>query len=718
MVLNRLKFINHYRRKFVTINKKILLFLVVLTIPFQIYSQWDYPPTQVETVIDELHGIKISDDYRWLENGSNQVVVNWVDAQMVFSRSILDTLPQRDMVANTLTDLYNMPVMTNPELHGQRYFYFRRIAGQNHQVLYFTDDFPGENEQVVLDPNKFSAEGTIGLDWHYPSPSGSLLAYGASFGGSEISTLRVREVATQTDLVIEIPYTRASPVVWLPDESGFYYVRYPEPGTVPEGDEYYFRRLFFHNLADSIWRDDPMIFGADLGRADWVNAYPSSDQQFMFIYVSVNWAINDLYFMPIDQPEAIKPLAVGLDGSFTADVFDNNIYLLTNLEAPRYRILTVSVSEPEQENWHEIIPASAVRLESFIFADGQLTVITIEDVVSHLWMYSLDGKRKWEIPLPMMGSITKISGNIRSYDLFFNFESFTYQPAIYHFDLFSDRLMQLEQAPSTIDFSSYIIKQVFYPSRDGTSIPMFIIHHDNIELNGDNPTLLYGYGGFDISLNPYFSKTAVAWIEAGGVYAVANLRGGGEYGRDWHEAARLEKKQNCYDDFIAAGEWLIDNGYTNSRRLACLGGSNGGLLVGVAITQRPDLWQAAVSAVPLLDMVRYHKFSIARLWIPEFGSSEDCDQFNFIYRYSPYHNVKSYTNYPATMFTTSEYNTRVDPLHACKMTALMQKKNSGDRPILLRYEQSSGHSVGKPVSKKIEETVDVLSFLMWQLGVE
>ncbi len=699
-----------------TKNRKIV-FLAFILSACQLHGQWSYPKTRIETVIDELHGVRISDDYRWLESGDDPIVANWIEAQTSFTRSILDTLEQRKALKEKLTELYNIPEMTNPELFGERYFYFRRTAGQNHKVLYYSDSIPGRDESIALDPSTLSADGTTGLDWHYPSPSGQLLAYGSSFGGSEISTLRIREIDTGMDFLLEIPYTRASPVVWLPDETGFYYVRYPEPGSVPAGDEYYFRRLYFHDLADTTWQNDPLIFGDQLGREDWVDAYASSDGQFIFVYVSVNWTINDLYMMPVDQPDELEQLAVGLDGSFTADVYNNTIYLLTNLDAPRYRILTIPVADPIRDNWQEIVPASPARIESFTFSDGQLAVLTMKDVVSQLWMYSLDGKRKWEIPLPMIGSITEISGDIHSYDLFFNFESFVFQPTIYHFDFFTDRMMELESGASIIDLSAYSTIQVFYSSMDGTSIPMFIIHQNSIELNGGNPTLLYGYGGFDVSLNPYFSKTALTWIEAGGVYAVANIRGGGEYGREWHEAARLDKKQNSYDDFIAAGEWLIDNAYTNSEQLAVVGGSNGGLLVGVAITQRPDLWQAAVSAVPLLDMVRYHKFSIASLWIPEFGSTENRAQFDFIYRYSPYHNVRSHTDYPATLFTASEYDSRVDPLHACKMTALMQKKNVGTKPVLLRYERNAGHGVGKPINKKIEAIIDQLAFLMWQVGL-
>lgn len=682
-------------------------------------AQYNYPPTPVETVVDELHGKRIADDYRWLEDRDNPATMEWIAAQTAFTRSILDTLPSRERITNILRDFYDMPEMTVPNQYGQRYFYFRRSADQDRPVLYYTDQRPGLAEQVALDPTEFSTDGSTSLDWHYPSPSGALLAYGLSIGGSEISTLRIRDVDEGTDARLEIPYTRSGSVVWLPDESGFYYVRYPEPGTVPEGDEFYFRRLFFHDLADTAWRQDKLIFGDQLGREDWVSAYASSDGNYLFIYSSLDWAVNDLYFAPIDRPDEIQPLAVGMDGSFTADVFDQQFYLLTNFQAPRYRILTTPVRDPKPDNWHEVIPETDARLEKFVIIDGQLAVTATEDVVSHLWIYSLDGRRKWEVPMPAMGAISKISGSQRSYDLFFEFESYNYPPTIYQFDFFTDRLNIIEQPRSPVDLSKVAVKQVFYPGLDGTPIPMFIIHPTDLEFNGDQPTALYGYGGFDISLTPGFSRRILPWVTSGGVYAIANIRGGGEYGREWHEAARLENKQVSYDDFIAAGDWLVANGYTNPSRLACLGGSNGGLLVGAAITQRPDLWQAALCAVPLLDMLRYHQFSIASLWIPEFGSAENPDQFDFIYAYSPYHNVKSFTDYPATIYTTSEYDTRVDPLHACKMTALMQKKTSSDRPVVLRYEQQTGHTgKSKAVSQKIATLVDELSFLMWQVGLE
>lgn len=700
------------------VNTRIIKHFLILLLAEGLLAQWQYPESKVETIIDELHGVRISDDYRWLENGSDPATVEWVRQQTVFSRSILDSLPARDQIRDIISQLYSMPSMSTPFKYGQRYFYTRQKQGQNHPVVYFTDNYPGVDEQIILDPNTFSADGTVGLDWDYPSPTGKFLAYGYSPGGSEISNLKIRSVDSNKDLSLTIPYTRASSVAWLPDESGFYYIRYPEPGTVPEGDEYYYRRLFYHAITDTTWRDDPMIFGADLGKEDWVDAYPSSDNKYLFISVSVNWAINDLFLMPINEPSELVPLAVGLDGRFVADIFDQEIYLLTNLAAPRFKIMRTRIDQPDLSNWQEIIPESAARLDKFVFTDGQLAVVTMEDVVSHLWMYSLDGKRKWEIPMPTMGSIDRISGKPRSYDLFFDFKSFAYQPTIFHFDLFTDQLSIHNQPELVVDLTPYIVKQVFYSSSDGTSIPMFIIHDKDLTLTNDAPTLLYGYGGFDVSMNPYFSKTVIPWLKVGGVYAVANIRGGGEYGREWHEAARLEQKQNSYSDFIAAGEWLIDNKYTSSGKLAIMGGSNGGLLVGAAITQRPDLWQAAVCAVPLLDMIRYHKFSIARLWIPEFGSADDPEQFKFIYTYSPYHNVKSYTDYPATMFTTSEYDSRVDPMHACKMTALLQKKNIGNRPIILRYESSAGHGKGKPASKDIDSRTDQISFLLWQLGVE
>ncbi len=700
------------------LKNKIFIGVLILPIFCSIGSgQWNYPPSRINTVIDELHGLKISDDYRWLENRGLPATLDWIKTQNDFTHAILDTLPQREAIEPIVTAVFDMPAMKVPVVYGERYFYSKRLAGQNQDVLYYSDVFPGRTEKIALDPNDWSEDGTIGLDWFYPSPDGALLAYGYSPGGSEISTLKIRAIDDGNDLALEIPYTRASPVVWLPDRSGFYYVRYPEPGTVPSGDEYYYRRLFFHDLADSTWKDDPLVFGDQLGREDWVSAYSSSDGQYMFIYSSVNWAVNDLYLLKLERGAAIIPVALGQDGYFEGDVYDHQVYIKTNYQAPKFRLMTATIDDLAMENWKILIPEGRGRLESFSIADGQIAVITLEDVVSRLWMYSLDGKRKWEIPMPVMGTIESIAGDPRSYNLFFNFESLIYPPSVFHFDLFSDQLNLLHNPEFGYDLSHMLIKQVFFTSRDGTQVPMFIAHVDSLELTGDNPTLIYGYGGFDISEPPVFSSTAIPWIMQGGVFAIANIRGGGEYGREWHEAARLERKQNSFDDFIAAGEWMIDNGYTSPQKLAIRGGSNGGLLVGAVITQRPDLFQAAICGVPLLDMIRYHKFSIASLWIPEYGSADDSEQFKFIYAYSPYHNVRSHTNYPATLFTTSEFDTRVDPLHACKMTALMQKKSTGQRPVLLRYERSAGHSKGMPVSKKIATRTDELAFLMWQVGM-
>ncbi|EQB63035.1 MAG: Prolyl oligopeptidase [candidate division Zixibacteria bacterium RBG-1] len=700
---------------------KTLFFVLFLAslIPALIQAQsvYKYPASKAEVVYDTLHGVVISDQYRWLEKQEDSAVEDWVAKETQFTRSILDTLPHRDEIYSQLKKLYDLTTISSPSIYGEKYFFFKREAGQNHSVVYVREGNHTAPARVVLDPNTFSTDGTVALDWMHPSPEGELIAYGKSEGGSEISTLYLRDVTTGKDLDLKISYTRAASVAWLRDLSGFYYTHYPKPGAVPEGDEKYFRKVYFHKMGDNP-ENDQLIFGEGRPKEEWCDIELSSDHRYLMLSASLDWTKNDLWIRGVNQTGSFIPIAEKLDGSFGGDVFGNTLYLLTNYQAPRYKIMTTPVNNPKMDNWEELVPEQKGVIRGFRIVGGKLVLLMSEDVASKIYIYSLDGKKEKEIPLPTLGSVGGIDGKQDGDELFFSFTSYFYPPTVYRYDMKTGKLEETDKMQLDFDLSAYEVKQMFYNSKDGTKIPMFIVNKKGLKLDGNNPTLLYGYGGFDISLTPSFIRGIYVWLDRGGVYAVANIRGGGEYGRTWHEAGRLERKQNVYDDFIAAGEWLIANKYTNNQKLAIQGGSNGGLLMGAMLTQRPDLFKAVVCQVPLLDMLRYEKFKIARLWIPEYGSASDPAQFKWLYAYSPYQKVKEGTKYPATMITTGVQDSRVDPMHAFKMTALLQKANSGPNPILLRVEPKAGHGAGKPVSKILNEQTDIWAFLLWQLGVD
>lgn len=703
-------------KRFKTVFFVLFLALLIPTL-LQAQSVYKYPPSKAEVVYDTLHGVVIADHYRWLEKQDDPPVTEWVDKQTQFTRSILDTLPYRNEINAQLKKLYDLTTISSPSIYGSRYFFFKREAGQNHSVMYVREGSHTAPARVVLDPNSFSTDGTVALDWMHPSPEGNLVAYGKSEGGSEISTLYIRDVTTGKDLDLTIPYTRAASVAWLKDLSGFYYTHYPKLGAVPAGDEKYFRRVYFHKMGDNP-DNDKLIFGEGRPKEEWCDIELSSDHRYLLLSASLDWTKNDLWIRGINQTGNFIPVAEKLDGSFGGDVYGNTLYLLTNYQAPRYKIMTTPVNNPKMDNWEELIPEQKGVIRGFRIVGGKLVLLMSEDVVSKIYIYSLEGKKEKEIPLPTLGSVGGIDGKQDGEELFFSFTSYFYPPTVYRYDMNIGKLEETEKMQLDFDLSVYEVKQIFYTSKDGTKVPMFIVNKKGLKLDGTNPTLLYGYGGFDISITPNFIRGLYVWLDRGGVYAVANIRGGGEYGRTWHEAGRLEKKQNVYDDFIAAGEWLIANKYTSPQKLAIQGGSNGGLLMGAMLTQRPDLFKAVICQVPLLDMLRYDKFLIARLWIPEYGSAADPAQFKWLQAYSPYQKVKEGVKYPATLITTGVQDSRVDPMHAFKMTALLQKANSGPNPILLRVEPKAGHGAGKPVSKILNEQTDIWSFLLWQLGVD
>ena len=687
------------------------------------------PKAKVVPVEDSVQGHKIVDPYRYLENPDDPDTRLYVEQELAYTRSILDPLPGRDKIHARLSQLLAIGTVGAPQMGGNYYFHTRREGNQNQPVLYVREGQNGalnEPDRVLLDVNKLAADGTIALDWWYASDDGRYVAYGTSPGGSEISTLRVLETASGTLLPDSIERTRAASLAWKPDNSGFFYTRYPKKGDVPEGQEVYYRRVFYHALGGDP-AHDPLIFGEGRDPEWWPNVSLSEDGRWLLINEEHGWTKTEMFLQDLTSDRTSKnpPVEItdGKDFLYGADFFEGKLYITTNEEASQYRVFVADAAYPRRENWKEIIPQSDAVLQNASVTGGRLLAQYQRNATSELKLFALDGRKIADIPLPAIGDVFSVTGRYDREEIFFGFQSFTVPPSVYRVDLSSMKsaLWAKVDAPS-IDPSAYDVQQVWYVSKDGTKIPMFVVHKRGIEKNGKNPTLLTGYGGFNVSLTPTFSRSMYLWMEHGGIYTVANLRGGSEFGEDWHRAGMLDKKQNVFDDFIAASEYLIAQKYTDKDHLAVSGGSNGGLLMGAMITQRPDLFRAAVCAVPLLDMLRYQNFQIAKLWIPEYGSADDAGQFDWLYAYSPYHHVKPGQEYPAVLFMTGDTDTRVDPMHAKKMAALMQAEaknsDSNDKPILLRIETKAGHGQGKPVTKQIEESTDMYSFLFWQLGIK
>jgi prolyl oligopeptidase len=675
----------------------------------------NYPTSNIQPVTDILHGVEITDNYRWLEVGNSAQTKAWVAEQNACSRAYLEQCFDREALAQELKQNFAQTLMWTPNRYGNRYFYLRREDGQNQAVLYFKDDSLESPEHLALDPNLLSLDGTTALDFYHPSPDGNLLAYGFSSGGREIGVLKIRNLETNKDLDLEISPVRYPGVSWLKDSSGFYYERMPKVGSVPPEDEMYHRALYFHVLGSNP-DSDVLVFKPD-NKVAWCSPHTSSDKRVLFVDVTdaAGGDKNDVYFMPLEPYRAgleLRALAVGMNALFKADVVDGVLYVLTNHNAPKFKLVRGNLEQPDFENWTEIIPEAEHVLNTFKLVGAKIIVERSVDVTSRIYVHNLNGILEREIELPGLGSVVGWSGRHDSQELFYAFQSFTVPQTIISHDLASLKSKIIFQAESATDLNLYETRQEFYISKDGTRVPMFIVCQKNLVLNGDNPTLLYGYGGFNVSQSPSYSGAIFSWLSRGGVYAVANIRGGSEYGEKWHKAGMLERKQNVFDDFIAAAEYLIASFVTKPARLACYGGSNGGLLTGAMLVQRPDLFGAVIIGVPLLDMLRYHHFLIAKLWIPEYGDPDKLEDFEWLRAYSPYHNVKAGVAYPPTLILTGESDSRVDPLHARKMAALLQEKSVGASPVLLRVEAKAGHGQGKPISKVIAEGVDRYSFLL------
>ena len=670
------------------------------------------PESEVHMVEENLHGVTVQDPFRWLEEGGAPETRQWIAAQSAYGRNYLDGLPTREAIRERMAEILGSGSVSTPDEAGGRYFYSRRDGDQDQPVVYVREGRNGE-DRVLLDPNTMSDDGTTTVDWYVPSKDGKLLAYGKSVEGTETSTMYILDLESGSDLEDAFPKVRFANPQWLKDGSGFYYSRPVDVETIGPGEELYDRRVFLHKLGRS-YADDPVLFGEGLEKAHIPDAILSDDERYLMLDTFLGWGRNHLYVRDLRTNRTVT-IAEDGEHSYLGEIVRDRLYLLTNRDAPRYRVVMVDLRRPDPEHWETVIPESDAVIEFASIAGDRLFVGRMRDAHSELHSYQLDGTDERQIQLPGLGTVSGFTSKSSSDEAFFSFSSFVQAPTIFRIGSEATEPDIWEQVDSPIDSDAFDVRQVFYPSKDGTKIPMYLIAKSGTPADGSVPGLLYGYGGFNIALTPSYSTWIFPWIEAGNLLAIANLRGGSEYGEEWHKAGMLGNKQNVFDDFIAAGEYLKAEGYVDPERLVIHGRSNGGLLVGAALTQRPDLWRAAVSGVPLLDMLRYDRFRMAKLWVSEYGTAENAEDFQWLHAYSPYHRVEAGQDYPATLIYTADSDSRVDPMHARKMVARLQAATSGKAPIVLRYEESAGHGRGKPLYKIVDEWADIWSFIFAQV---
>jgi len=670
------------------------------------------PKAGVRSLAEDWHGTKVVDNYRWLEDGASADTRKWVAGEMAYTRSVLDPLPGREGIHKRLTELLGIGDIGVPKIGGKFYFYTRRDGLQNQPVLYVREGIDGRDRSLV-DVNSLAADGSVSLDWFFPSEHGKYVAYGTSSNGSEMSTLHVVETKTGKLLPDTIERTwAAASVAWLPDNSGFYYTRYPKKGDVPAGQERYNRHVFYHELGTDPERDE-LIFGEGRDAEDWPDVSLDNDGHLLLISVAQGSTKSELFLMDLKKGTPPTRITTGKNFLYSGSVYNGRVYIVTDEDAPRYRMFVTEAGVYDRDDWKEIIPQTGGVLKDASVWGGKIFARYEQNASSQLKVFDLQGNLYSNIDLPFPGTVFGSGGKWDHDEVFYGFESFTAAPSIYRYDL-EKRSASLwaKVDAASIDAAAYEVEPEWYHSKDGTRVPMFLVYKKGLKKDGHNPTLLTGYGGFGVSLTPSFERENFLWLERGGIYAVANLRGGGEFGEEWHRAGMLDKKQNVFDDFAAAAEYLIAEKYTDRDHLAIEGRGNGGLLMGAMITERPELFRAVVCFAPLMDMLRYQDFPVGRLWVPEYGTAEKPEGFKWLYAYSPYHRVKSGWGYPAVLFIAGESDSRVDPMHARKMVAFMQSVSK--RPVLLRVESGAGHGAGT----RIQEGTDIYSFLFWQLVVK
>ncbi len=696
-----------------------LLFTVFMFFTAENFAQkFEYPKTKKVEQVDEYHGVKVADPYRWLEDDNSADTKAWVEAQNKVTFDYLKTIPQREQLKKRLTELWDYEKYSAPFKEGGKYFYYKNDGLQNQSVLYVTDS-PANPGRVLLDPNKLSADGTVALSGVSISDDGKTMAYGVSVSGSDWQEWRFRDVESGKDLPDVLKDIKFGGASWSKDNSGVFYSRFP---AVDEKAKLtalnYDQKIYYHKLGTP-QTEDYVVYERPDDKEMSVGGGVTEDGNWLIIYVSKGTSPkNMIYFKNLSMEKApVMPLVDKFEADYT---FVGNVgstfYFRTDKDAPRARIVKVDALSKDKK-WTEVVPEAEETLQGVDFVNDQFVLSYLKDAYTNVRIYDRDGKFVRDVKLPGIGTASGFNGKRTDTEVFYTFTSFTTPPTIYKYDLKTGKSEVFRKSDVKFNPDDFTVKQVKYKSKDGTLVPMFIVHKKGLKLDGNNPTLLYGYGGFNVSLTPGFSVARLPWLEKGGVYAMANLRGGGEYGERWHEAGTKLKKQNVFDDFIAAAEYLIAEKYTQPSKLAVQGGSNGGLLVGAVINQRPELFGAALPAVGVMDMLRFERFSAGRYWTSDYGSTKNEDEFKALYAYSPIHNIKPGTKFPAVLITTADHDDRVVPAHSFKYAATIQEAHAGNTPVLIRIETKAGHGAGKPTAKIIEEQADIYGFLMKSLGM-
>jgi len=676
-----------------------------------------YPETRKTDAVDTYFGVQVADPYRWLEDDNSAETAAWVAAENTVTEAYLQKIPFREEIRNRLTELWNYPRYGVPFRKGNYLFFTKNDGIQNQSVLYI-QDFPAGEPRVFLDPNKLSEDGTTALATYAASKDGSYFAYAIAKAGSDWNEVYVMETGTGKQLSDKLEWVKFSEIAWK--DNGFYYSCYDKPAGGSElSSRNEYQKVYYHKIGDAQEKDQLIYENPDFPLRNY-GASTTEDEQFLILTETESTSGNSLFIKDLRKPDShFLKIADGFEFEYTLISNTGDQFLIrTNDHAPRYQLIEVDLKNPAGTNWKTIIPEKEDVLQAAKAAGGSIICEYMQNATSKAYVYSPDGNLMHELMLPGIGTLAGFECRDTDNRAYYSYTSFTFPSTIYTYDIPANKSTVLYKSELDFNASGYVSEQVFYPSKDGTKIPMFIVHKTGIEMNGENPVFLYGYGGFNISLTPNFSVSRLLFIENGGIFAMANLRGGGEFGEDWHRAGTKLQKQNVFDDFIAAAEYLIDQKYTNPKKLAIAGGSNGGLLVGACMTQRPELFAVALPAVGVMDMLRFHKFTIGWAWTEDYGSSEDSSEFQYLLGYSPLHNLKPGTYYPATLVTTADHDDRVVPAHSFKFAATLQAAQSCNNPSLIRIETNAGHGAGKPISKMIDEATDSWAFTMYNLGMK
>jgi prolyl oligopeptidase len=677
-----------------------------------------YPPARKSEQADDYHGVKVADPYRWLEDLDSEETKSWVEAENKLTFGYLNEIPARAKIRERLTKLWNYERYGTPFKEGGRYFYARNSGLQNQSVYYSVTSLTDE-PKLLLDPNTLSTDGTVALSGLAPSADGKLLAYSLSASGSDWQEWKVREVETGKDLSDDLKWVKFSGASWSSDNKGFYYSRYDEPKDDALKGTNYFQKIYYHRLGTP-QSADPLIYERPDQKEWLLGGAATLDGRYLIINVNEGTDVKTrVYYKDLAAKDApVVKLLDDFDAAY--NLIDNDgpiFWFQTDLNAPRGKVIAIDIRKPERANWKVIVPEVAETLQGVSFINNMFVANYLKDAHTAIKIYDRMGKFVREVEFPTLGAATGFAGKAKDKETFYSFTSFTMPTTVYRYDMVTGKSTIFRQPKVDFNPGDYETKQVFYNSKDGTRVPMFLTYKKGLKLDGNNPTYLYGYGGFDVSLTPAFSVGNLVWMELGGVYAQPNLRGGGEYGEEWHKAGMKAKKQNVFDDFIAAAEWLIANKYTSTPKLAIGGDSNGGLLVGAVLNQRPDLFGATLPGVGVMDMLRFQKFTIGWAWVSDYGSSDKAEDFKVQYAYSPLHNIKSGKAYPPTMITTADHDDRVWPGHSFKFAATLQAAQAGPAPVLIRIETKAGHGAGKPTTKIIEELADRWGFLVRVLEI-